>query len=341
MASFSDLAPDASGPAGSFLGKYYCRLLLGPYTRTRPFATSSWTPQQVVFLPIPKDLADDTSVNYSETNLEGVGDIINLDPGGFVGRLAFGQGGAQLLEAGASATAAAFGGPLGLKILDKVKEVSGVNTQNITSAIQAVSGYSPNPNPAVLFSGPELREFTFSWAFYPKTKEESYHIDKTIKTLKKAALPKPFFGNATGTLEYPYLCQINFFPWDEGGGSDSWGWTGNSIIRIKKCFMKSVRVNYSDFGNPAFFEGTNLPIMYRLNITLQETEYMLSDDWSDKPNTGKLAPGESGSTTTGGLSQLVNVEKNTGVAGTLGGAGGPKVFTEDTTVGAEGDPNKK
>lgn len=269
------------GPDGSYLGKYYCRLLIGEYDRTRPFEPSAWKPYDFIFLPIPRELSDDTFVQYSETNLEGVGDLINLNPMGLMGRLVL-NGVGPLIETAVTAGAAGAGGAFGKALAGGISEATGINGKNITSAIQSTIGYAPNPNPAVLFNGPQLREMTFSWALYPKNIDESKTIDKMIKKLKRAALPRHTLTSSTGVLKYPDLCQINFFPWDAGGGKNSWGWTDKSIMRIKKCFLKNVRVNYSDFGNPAFFEGTELPIMYRLNITFQEVEYMLSRDWNEE-----------------------------------------------------------
>jgi hypothetical protein len=131
-----------------------------------------------------------------------------------------------------------------------------------------------------------MRDITFSWAFYPKNYDEAKRVNEIIKILKRAALPKPWTGYSSGILSYPQLCQINFFPWDTGGNANSWGWTDNSIIRIKKCFLSNVSASYSDFGNPAFFHSenvtdTNYSVTYRLNVTFKEVEYILSRDWED------------------------------------------------------------
>ena len=280
IGNYSDL-----GPSESYLGKYYCRLLLGKYTRTKPFEPQEWKPEESIFLPIPRELSDETSVNYNETNLEGVGDIINANPAGLAGR-AFFNGVGPLAGALGNASLSGLGGSVLQKIGQGAADVTGVTAENITSALQSSTGYAPNPNPAVLFTGPDLREISFSWSFYPKTSDESYKIDKMIKLLKRSALPSHTLSSTTGVLKYPKLCQINFFPWDKDGGSTTWGWTNSSIIRIKKCFIKSVKVGYSDYGNPAFFEGTTLPVMYRLSISLQETEYVLSKDWEDTLSRG-------------------------------------------------------
>jgi hypothetical protein len=275
----------SQGPDGSFLGKYYCRLILGDYERTRPFAPGSWKIEngQTIFLPLPRELSDSTSGRYNEESIEGIGDIVNRDPLGLTGRTILTNIGPGLGAIGEAATDALGGAG---KMIASAAENAGITSRNITSALQSVTGYAPNPNPSVLFTGPDMRDITFSWAFYPKNYEEAEKVDKTIKILKQAALPTPAIGNVTGVLEYPKLCQINFFPWDTGGNSNSWGWTDKSIIRIKKCFLSSVNASYSDFGNPAFFHSpdkktNNYSVTYRLNITFKEVEFMLSRDWGD------------------------------------------------------------
>jgi hypothetical protein len=281
---FATEAPSSQGPDGSFLGKYYCRLILGDYERTRPFAPGSWKIEngKTIFLPLPRELSDSTSGRYNEASIEGIGDILNFDPLGLGVRTAMESAG-PLLDFAASKVDKL--GKVG-EGLTSAAENAGINGRNLTSAIQSQTGYSPNPNPSVLFSGPDLRDITFSWAFYPKNYEEAKKVNEIIKILKRAALPKPLTGFSSGVLTYPQLCQINFFPWDTGGNANSWGWTDRSIIRIKKCFLSSVNASYSDFGNPAFFHSTdvnpnNYSVTYRLNVTFKEVEYLLSRDWDD------------------------------------------------------------
>jgi hypothetical protein len=147
--------------------------------------------------------------------------------------------------------------------------------------VQQLTGLAPNPNPSVAFQGPILRDFSYTWAFYPKSRDESEKIQGLIKVLKRSALPRHSAVNSASILDYPDMVQINFYPWDTGGDPKNWGWTDKSIIRYKKCFMQSVNVNYHPFGTPAFFEGTNLPVTYRVTIAFRETEYMLSEDWKN------------------------------------------------------------
>lgn len=275
---YNTIINNEPGPPDSFLGAYYCRIMLGKYQRTRPFEPETWSPNKVLFLPLPSTLSDDSRAEFSEESLESIGDLMNLDAATGVGSILLRKSGAALEKVSGSLIAGAFG-DTGLKVKEMLKGASGITAEKLTSAIQQFSGVAPNPNPSVQFTGPSLRSFDFSWTFNPRSKEESDKVDLLIKQLKSSALPSHTFDGSTAILNYPDLCQINFFPWDSGGSPSTWGWTDNSIIRIKKCFIKNVSVNYSDQGIPAFFEGSQRPVSYRLSLTLQETEYMLSKDW--------------------------------------------------------------
>ena len=276
-----------AGPPSSYLGKYYCRLLIGEYKRTDAFDPSSWTPSQSVFLPLPRELSEDTSTNFNETSLQGVGDLMNGEAKALGVRTLL-NGIGDLAEKVPGALGNAAFGSLGKKVAEKAMGYGGINAENITSAIQVGTGYAPNPNPAVMFTGPDLRELSFTWTITPRSADESRKLDRIVKILKAAHLPQHTIGQTTGILKYPKLCQINFFPWDLGGASNNWGWTEKSIIKIKKCFISNVKVNYTDYGNAAFFEGTERPIQYRITLSFREIEYMLSKDWGGTEDTGIL-----------------------------------------------------
>lgn len=277
--------------------KYYTTIRIGPYKRESNFKLSAFEPKMVVKLPIPTELRDDTTVSYTPVNLETVGDALasqgefnaglmnaaGLRSGGNVLNSVLGGGpkgiASMVKDRG---IAAKIGGYLGGGYLGMIQAL--LPPEQINSAIQQLSGVAPNPNPSVQFQGPVLRDFTFTWAFYPKNKGESENISKMIKMLKARALPSYLKGNSNAVLEYPHICQVNFMPWDrEGEGNPSYdstyGWCEKSIIRMKRCFMAGVNVNYNAFGTPSFFEGTSLPTSYQLTINFREIEYLLSNDW--------------------------------------------------------------
>ncbi len=287
---------DDKGLAGSILGKYYTKMTIGKYSRPHPFASSKFELRKILYFPLPVDLRDNTSVGYSDMNLESVGDIYNgTDPipaaalrysGDAVAAFA----GNVLGDIGTMAMSR-FGGPAAGGIASSVKGAIGkvIRADQITSAVQQSQGVAPNPNPSVMFTGPELRDFNHSWTFYPKNQSESERVQKIIRILKQSALPSNSNAGNASILNYPNMVQLNFYPWDDpnpiNGGTkndagSAWGWTKNSIIRYKKCVMKNVNVNYTPGGSPGFFHGTNGAVAINISIQFMEIEYMLAGDWS-------------------------------------------------------------
>ena len=52
------------------------------------------------------------------------------------------------------------------------------------------TGAVMNPNMELLFKGPALRSFTFSWKMSPRDKKESEVIAKIIRTFKQSMAPQ-------------------------------------------------------------------------------------------------------------------------------------------------------
>ncbi|NDB85177.1 MAG: hypothetical protein EB127_21120 [Alphaproteobacteria bacterium] len=269
-----------------YIGKYHTRLIMGPYKRPTPFASSKFEIQKIIYLPLPTDLRDNTSVGYTDMNLESVGDVFNGDVGGteaaalrYSGDVAAATGGIISEIAGMAANRF-LGNNVGTALGRTVKGVGKVaRPEQITSAIQQSLGEAPNPNPSVMFTGPELRNFSHSWTLYPKTMTETAHVKRIIEVLKQSALPENKLSGGASVLKYPNMVQINFFPWDDGSKGNPWYWSENSIIKYKKAVMKNVNVNYSPGGAPGFFHETNGPVAINISIEFMEIEYLLSGDW--------------------------------------------------------------
>lgn len=272
-------------PERSVLGPYYTRIMLGEYSRPRPFEKTEFIPKAYVFLPIPSELRDDSFVNWSSENLDTVGDVLN-------GQAAAGAEAAALARSG---NLVGYAGGVVMDVLgadlDTVAQGLGrvtdnitsgarslVNLSQITSAVQAETGLAPNPNPTVTFQGPDLRSYSYSWTFYPHNPEESKQTQRMITILKSRSLAQNSISKSASILKYPNIAQVNFYPWDKGGKAP-WYWSNDSIIKYKRSVIQAVNVNYAPFGTPGFFAGTNLPTTIQLSITFKEIEYMLANDW--------------------------------------------------------------
>lgn len=267
------------------LGPYYCKLSFARYSRQKPFDNATFNSQKVIILPLPLELMDTTSVDYTTNKLEIVGDILNMNVGSFAAGIGLRMSGDQISQAGGAAM-----GALAQRLGGSADMASGLSQEiqqkvlqpdQITSALQAQLGLAPNPNLVVNFQGPRLREFSFSWTFYPETPNESRNIKNAIQEMRKRSLPFSVQSGSTGVLGYPDMVLINFYPWDNGTAvnGNNYGWTENSIIRIKRCVIDRVSANYAPNNVPAFFEGTTLPVAIRLELSLREIEYMMAEDY--------------------------------------------------------------
>lgn len=290
----------SNGPTDSILGKFYCRISLGEYSRPRPFGGAEFKKTSSIYLPLPDMLRDTSSIKYNNTDSQTVGDIFNMDA--VTGVLGYGY--RNLGRLGSSAIGAIGGAAAGAAIAatgPRGAALSGIvsggaeNVLNemipadqLQTAIEQSIGKASNPNPSISFAGPSLRSFNLNWTFYPTSKPESDNVFKIIKTLKQAALPSQTFRDSGAILNYPYMCQLNFFPWDKNEetfgteGINRWGWTSKSILRYKKCVMNSVDVDYNPSNVPGFFKEGDAPVAIRVSIGFDEIEYMLSEDWDSE-----------------------------------------------------------
>jgi len=261
---------------GSLLGDYYMTIRIGPYVRPEPFREGSFVPNKTIRLPLPQELRDDTSVGYNNVDLESVADLLNGDITSGVGAVVL-RNVAQAGTEFAGGIASAIPGDLATQVADGVSSV--LPPDQLTTALQQAMGVAPNPNPTVQFTGPNLREFAWTWTLLPVNEVESRRISRLISTLKAAALPRNVFNDQGAILSYPDMCQLNFYPWDSDNPSGDWGWGKNSIIKIKRCMMSSVNVLYTPSNTPAFFRKTQAPVAVQLTIGFKEIEYLLSEDW--------------------------------------------------------------
>jgi len=248
--------------------RFYCTLSLADYKRPNPFSAGQYVPVRVFKLPLPQELRDDTTVGYDNVNLKLVGDIINGNVGSGLAAEVMRQGGDVVSNLFSNIPA--FGNAISTALPGDA----------LGSALSQSIGVAPNPNPSVAFSGPILRDYTLTWTFMPNNAKEANAVRFIIQHLKMSSLPKNAITASAAILSYPRTCQLNFFPWDNGGGG-RYGWSRRSIIRAKPAFMASVNVNYTSGVAPAFFHNEEKsPVITQLTINFKEIEYHLRHDWS-------------------------------------------------------------
>ena len=225
-------------------------------------------------LPLPSNLSDSYSADYSSENLYFAGDALrkgltNFAQDGIVkglGNINPNSGGTATADAlkyltnnkgNLAAAIGAFalqgtGGPIG-------------------AAAKSAFQVAANPFPVMIFQGTKLKPpFTFDWTLYP----ESYEEAKTIKTIvgffRREMLPETYPGNPA-ILKTPAIFEIVLYP------------KSPTLRKFKRCVLTNMIVNYSPNGLSFVTDGKSkddpAPVSTSISLTFQEIEVWLADDY--------------------------------------------------------------
>lgn len=138
--------------------------------------------------------------------------------------------------------------------------------------IQGRTGGILNPNVELLFNGPQLRPFSFSFRMIPRTKKESEQIKGIIKFFKKNMAVKRDNGTflkAPNTFLIKYLGQ---------GGEEQ-----KSINKIKECALIGFDVNYTPQGSYMTYEDGTMT-SYNITLSFKELVPVYYEDYkADHP----------------------------------------------------------
>ena len=131
------------------------------------------------------------------------------------------------------------------------------------------SGQILNPNLELLFGGPTLRSFSYSFRLTARSSRESETIVKIIRMFKQSMAVQ---GGATGVyLESPNIFQVEFF--------DGKGKPHRFINKLKMAAMTSFNVNYVPDGTYMTYDNSAMTA-YEIQLGLQETEPIISTDYT-------------------------------------------------------------
>lgn len=136
-------------------------------------------------------------------------------------------------------------------------------------------GRTVNPQMAVLFRAPGLREFQFDFQMMAKNKQESDAIFNIIKTFKYAMHPEA--GGEAGAefsrmwFYHPHHFYITLYsPRNE------------YLFSTERCVLVDMNVDYAGSGVPSFFTDTGAPVDIRLSLSFKETVVLTKEDIRSK-----------------------------------------------------------
>lgn len=218
-----------------------------------------------VILPIQSTIQDDNQVNWGGDEL----DAIKFSQVGLFGSLANTNNALDKQLKGA------FGGIVDTLKNNATEAVTALaqeatNTKNLLSRTQ---GKILNPNMELLFNGPQLRTFSFTFKMSPRSKKEAKNVRTIIRYFKENSAVRG--GAANLFLSSPYVFKIRYM---------SGGARHKSINRIKVCALKSMNVNYTPLGTYMTYEDDyKTMVCYTMTLQFQEIIPILQEDYKELP----------------------------------------------------------
>ena len=220
-----------------------------------------------VSLPIPGGISDTNTVDWQSDKLtagqKAAGDIANSLITGS------GEAGAKTVETKAGQVSAES---QGLKTgLAAYFTEQAISASNLLSRTQ---GAVQNPNMELLFSGPTLRPFSFTFKLSARGQKDKDQIRQIIRFFKQGMAVQrtesQLYLKAPLTFKIQYLHEGKDHPY---------------INLIKECALQSFTVNYTPEGNYMTF-ADGLMTSYEIQMQFQELEPIFNDDYpNDKDAT--------------------------------------------------------
>ena len=262
-------------------------------TRSGSLSTKSVKNTGTILLQIPSDIKDGNSASYGDSKM-------NTLTGAAAGALSGGmKAGAELAKALTNQQTFEESG-------DKIKKEIGGNlapgeteallkaaqdgiTAKATSAAMGVFGANVstedllarqqgqifNPNLELLFNGPSLRSFSFTFKFTPRSPSESNQCKQIIRSFKQNMAPK--LGGDTVGGSSIFMKTPNLFELRYRKGNDDHPF----LNKFKQCFLTNMSVNYTGEGVYATYDDAT-PISMQLNLSFKEIEPIYFDDYNQE-----------------------------------------------------------
>ena len=149
----------------------------------------------------------------------------------------------------------------------------------ITGLLSRTAGAVFNPNTELLFRGPQLRPFNFSFFLAARSDKEAKEIRTIIRYFKQNMAVRETNNNLF--LKSPNVFKIKYVYGRTGG-------VHPGLNQIKECALKSFNVDYNPDNSYMTFEDGTMTA-YRITMQFQEllpitdTDYFKNDQYSTGP----------------------------------------------------------
>ena len=215
-----------------------------------------------VILPVPTSVQDGNQTSWGSGTMTAVqmaaANIVKSALGDEGGTGAVGEAQTALEQASADAESAKEA--LGSYFTEQLT--------GTTDLLARTSGQVLNPNMELLFKGPALRSFTFSWKMSPRDEKESEVVAKIIRTFKQSMAPQKTDSGLF--LKAPNIYKLQF---NQGSKRHKF------LPKMKECALNNCAVNYTPDGGYMTYENAAM-VALEMSLSFQEMEPIYNNDMS-------------------------------------------------------------
>ena len=261
-------------------------------TRPRGLSKSALVNAGSILLPVPNSVQDGNSVDYGNSKMNslqavaanGVREIMDAPAtGGDPDKTYMNNMAAAVDKFTGDLQAGVGTGDKATDLLKKRLTTSalGLFGGNITveQLMSRENGEIFNPNLELLFNGPTLRAFKFSWKMMPRNQKEAEQCKLIILAFKQNMAPKTKASPGQGGswfLKTPNVFELRYR-------------TGNKdhpfLHKFKQCFLTDIAVNYTgEASHMTYGDGT--PVSMQMDLTFKELEPIYDVDYEDVEGVG-------------------------------------------------------
>ena len=208
-------------------------------------------------LPIPAGIGDQNGVDWGQHQVNQLEAAI----AGFTGDVTAGggQGSMKDLEGAAKSTATG----------EAVRAGTISAALSGTAFTQREYGAVLNKNMELLFNGPRLRGFSFTFRMSPRDPEEAKAVRGIIRQFKQGMSPKK--GQTFTFIKAPHTFFIGYY---HKGSTSPW------LNMFKECALESMTMNYTPDGQySTFYDGPMTS--YEMQLSFKELEPVFDSDYDE------------------------------------------------------------
>lgn len=146
---------------------------------------------------------------------------------------------------------------------EAIKIAGGFAGVSANQILSLSSGKIFNPNIELLYEGPNVRSFDFTFSFIPKSAAEADIVAQIILQFKKLSAPK----DVGMMYEIPKIWKISY-----GGAGGSW------MNKFKRAAMGAITVQYNAGLDQHATFSNGFPIRTDIQMAFQEVDVITRDD---------------------------------------------------------------